>query len=104
MSRERVRLTCDLTRYDSRLVEGSLGWTGRPGPWGNIVEYDCGAVLDTLWKSLELLEGGTREEERRVLNIEFKSTVKRLLRKGENAADLRAEITRLNKEVRKEPV
>ena len=51
----RVKLTCDLTRYDHRLVAGSLGWTvpAQRATWGVIVNYDCGARLDTLWKSLE---------------------------------------------------
>lgn len=60
-ARRRVRLTADLTRYDRRLVTGCLGWTGKPGQWGVMVHYDNGAVLDTLWKSLEEIKEATPE-------------------------------------------
>lgn len=55
--RKRVRLRCDLTEYDSRLVAGSLGHTtGRDGTWGMMISYDCGAYLDTLGTSLEYVD------------------------------------------------
>lgn len=51
---KRVRLLCDLTTYDKRLVVGSLGHTtGRDGQWGSMISYDCGAYLDTIYTSLE---------------------------------------------------
>ena len=100
--RKRVRLRVDLTRYDSRCKEGSLGWTGQAGRWGNMVHYDSGAVLDTLWKSLEVLEDETKAEARRVNAHAFEAVVKDLLRDGITAAELRQWITRLNKQVQKE--
>ena len=58
----RVRLKVDLTRYDPRCVEGSLGTTtdNRDG-WASFdhftdVVFDSGAHLPILWESLELIE------------------------------------------------
>ena len=56
----RVRLTVDLTRYDARLVFGSLGRTMpsvKLSIWGSqdrfvAVRFDNGAQLDILRKSL----------------------------------------------------
>ena len=58
----RVKLTCDLTDYDSRLVSGSVGSTvpSAYASWGVIVAYDCGARLDTLPKSLVVAEDHVR--------------------------------------------
>ena len=98
----RVRLTCDLTRYDHRLVEGSLGWTGREGQWGNIVQYDCGAVIDTLWRSLEFLKEETQDEARRLKRCDFECDVKDLIRLGADPAAMRRDITKWNREVQKE--
>ena len=60
----RVKLTCDLTRYDRRLTEGQEGMTipsYKCSEWGSMesfvaVRFDCGATLDILWKSLEILD------------------------------------------------
>ena len=58
----RVRLNVDLTRYDSRCVEGSLGTTTRnsDGYAGfdrfTDVVFDSGAHLPVLWDSLELVQ------------------------------------------------
>lgn len=58
----RVKLLVDLTRYDSRLTGGQLGTTNmrdRSG-WSAMdrfvkVRFDCGAYLDILWRSLEII-------------------------------------------------
>jgi len=60
----KVKLTVDLTKYDSRCVEGSTGTTipnYRVGIWGDwdtfvAVRFDNGAVLDILYKSLEFID------------------------------------------------
>jgi hypothetical protein len=60
----KVKLTVDLTKYDSRCVEGSTGTTipnYRVGIWGDLdtfvaVRFDNGAVLDILYKSLEFID------------------------------------------------
>ena len=61
--KHRVRLICDLTSYDYRLVVGSMGWTCpyAHAKWGIIVDYDCGVRLDTLWRSLEEDEEATAQ-------------------------------------------
>lgn len=100
--RKRVKLLCDLTRYDRRLVAGSLGWTGEPGQWGNMVSYDCGARLDTLWRSLEVLEDETHAEALRLRRLDFAHAVEDLLKGGMAPAVLRQEITRLSHEIKKE--
>jgi len=97
--RKRVRLTCDLTEYNSRLVAGSLGWTGRNGQWGVIVNYDCGASLDTLWRSLEVLEDETKAEELRVAQDGVETEIRGLLELGADPAELRKLVTKLHKEV-----
>jgi hypothetical protein len=58
---KRVRLTVDLTKYDSRCTEGSLGTTtnGSDG-WASFdhfteVVFDSGARLPVLWKSLDVI-------------------------------------------------
>lgn len=54
---QRVRLRYGLTDYDERLVVGSLGYTtGRDGQFGEMINYDCGAYRDTLWKGLEIVD------------------------------------------------
>ena len=65
--RQRVRLNVDLTRYDARLVVGSMGWTlpdVKLSMWGSqdrfvAVKFDCGASLDILYKSLSVSLGET---------------------------------------------
>jgi hypothetical protein len=58
----RVRLTVDLTGYDSRCTEGSEGETCGPlSMWARGsdcftgVRFDSGAALDVLWRSLEVI-------------------------------------------------
>ena len=59
----RVKLKVDLTKYDKRLVEGSLGYTMpdiKLDVWGwqdryVAVKFDCGACLDVRWEGLEKL-------------------------------------------------
>lgn len=59
--KERVELIVDLTRYDKRLIVGSLGWTMpdvKLSMWGSedrfvAVQFDNGACLDILYKSLK---------------------------------------------------
>ena len=60
----RVKLKKDLTRYDSRLIVGEMGWTipnEKIGPFGSLdnavaVRFDNGACLDIFYNSLELIE------------------------------------------------
>lgn len=56
----RVRLTANLTRYDSRLTGGQEGdTTGRVSHLGDrftFVLFDCGANLDVLWESIEVID------------------------------------------------
>lgn len=60
----KVKLTTDLTKYDKRCVEGSTGVTipnHRVGIWGGLdtfvaVAFDNGAVLDVLYRSIEIIE------------------------------------------------
>ncbi|HKF26289.1 MAG TPA: hypothetical protein VKB24_09940 [Candidatus Acidoferrum sp.] len=59
----RVKLTTDLTQYDSRLLNGSEGETGEPlSAWGRSsgfhvgVYFDSGAKLDIGWSSLEIID------------------------------------------------
>ena len=111
---KRVKLLADLTSYDRRCKMGSLGWTlpDRNAQWGVIVRYDSGAELDTLWRSLEVLEAETRQGEIESLRREFEHNVDELLRLGANPADLRKLITekatiaktRLGKALKKEAV
>jgi hypothetical protein len=93
-TKQRVCLTTDLTRYDSRLVAGSLGWTTvRRAQWGVIVEYDNGAVLDTLWKSLrEVVEQKTVEQ----LWTEFAQCITELKERGVQRAEF---LKRLSQEI-----
>jgi len=61
---KKVKLIVDLTKYDSRCVEGSTGTTipnHRVSFWGDwdtfvAVRFDNGAVLDILYKSLEFID------------------------------------------------
>jgi hypothetical protein len=97
MSKRRVRLTADLTRYDSRLVAGSLGWTcpEAHAMWGVMVRYDNGAYLDTLWKSLNELEDETKQAEQQDTFQQFDFVVKDLLKLGVAPQELRTKITTL---------
>ena len=60
----KVKLNADLTKYDSRCVEGSTGTTipnYKVGIWGGTdrfvaVRFDNGAVLDILYNSLEFID------------------------------------------------
>jgi hypothetical protein len=60
----RVKLTCDLTKYDSRLTVGQEGKTiphTKLSIWGSqdrfvAVDFDCGAKLDILLSGLDILE------------------------------------------------
>jgi hypothetical protein len=56
----RVRLTANLTRYDSRLTGGQEGdTTGSGSHLGDrftFVLFDCGAKLDVLWESVEIID------------------------------------------------
>ena len=58
----RVKLTCDLTRYDKRCVIGSMGTTTRDssGYAGfdhfTAVRFDSGAYLPVAWSGLEIME------------------------------------------------
>lgn len=60
----KVKLIVDLTKYDSRCVEGSTGKTipnFKVGIWGDLdrfvaVRFDNGAVLDILYKGLEFID------------------------------------------------
>lgn len=60
----RVRLSVDLTRYDSRCVEGSLGTTipnHKFGLYGSFdhfvaVRFDNGASMDIAYSSLEIFD------------------------------------------------
>jgi hypothetical protein len=60
----RVRLTTDLTRYDSRCIEGSLGTTipnRKFGLYGSFdhfvaVRFDNGSAMDIAYRSLEIIE------------------------------------------------
>lgn len=64
---ERVRLNCDLTRYNSKLLKGQIGYTMpnvKLSMWGSsdrfvAVKFDCGVSLDTLYKSLDFLDRNT---------------------------------------------
>jgi hypothetical protein len=57
----RVKLKHDLTKYDPRCIVGIMGWTVpniKIGIWGSndtfvVVNFDNGAYLDVLWKSLD---------------------------------------------------
>lgn len=95
--RRRVRLTVDLTDYDSRLVAGSLGWTcpRDPAMWGVMVRYDNGAYLDTLWKSLEELEDETAAAQREEDLRRFDYLVTDLLKRGMVPQELRSRVTKL---------
>lgn len=62
----RVRLTTDLRRYHMHLASGTTGMTipdYKVGVWGTqdrfvAVKFDCcGATLDILWGSLDVLPG-----------------------------------------------
>jgi hypothetical protein len=61
---KKVKLKVDLTRYDSRCIEGSSGKTipnYKVGMWGSwdtfvAVRFDNGAVLDIAYKSLEFID------------------------------------------------
>jgi hypothetical protein len=58
----RVRLTCDLTRYDERCVAGSMGTTTKANSgWAALdafaaVQFDSGAYLPVAWSGLEIIE------------------------------------------------
>lgn len=61
----KVKLVVDLTKYDDRCVNGSLGVTipnSYVGMWGNqsdrfvAVKFDNGARLDVLWSGLMMGE------------------------------------------------
>lgn len=100
---KRVRLTCDLTYYRAGLVEGSLGWTtSRNGQWGVIVQYDNGTSLDTMWKSLEVLEPETAQNDRYWLWWDFECEVRRILQDGVPGDELRKRITQLVPIVKRE--
>jgi hypothetical protein len=61
--KERVKLIVDLTRYNSNCKIGELGWTMpnvKLSMWGSedrfvAVRFDNGAMLDVLYKSLEVI-------------------------------------------------
>jgi hypothetical protein len=67
----RVKLTVDLTRYDYRCVEGSLGSTipnykfGLYGSFDHFVavRFDNGSAMDIAYSSLELLDDVTEKGE-----------------------------------------
>jgi hypothetical protein len=97
---QRVRLTADLTRYDARLTTGQLGWTepGSHAVWGVIVRYDCGARLDTLPRSLEVLEEETRELAKQNDLNALEILTNRLQREHHmTAADIRKHIRQLRR-------
>lgn len=100
---ERVRLATDLTRYDWRLTEGQLGWTNpnSRAQWGVIVQYDCGAVLDTLWKSLDVLEEETNQRRAETAYRDLDSLVRELLRSGQTAQQIRKHVTETAREHQK---
>jgi hypothetical protein len=58
-----VKLKVDLTKYDKRCIEGSIGTTipnHKVGMYGSFdhfvaVRFDNGAVLDIAYNSLEML-------------------------------------------------
>jgi hypothetical protein len=56
----RVRLTANLTRYDPRLTDGQEGDTigsgSHLGDHFTFVRFDCGAKLDVLWESIEVID------------------------------------------------
>jgi hypothetical protein len=60
----KVKLNVDLTKYDSRCVEGSTGTTipnFKVGMWGSYdtfvaVRFDNGAVMDIAYNSLEFID------------------------------------------------
>jgi hypothetical protein len=63
----RVRLTTDLTRYDNRCVNGSMGTTipnRKFGVFGNYdhfvaVRFDNGAMMDISYGSIEIIKEET---------------------------------------------
>jgi hypothetical protein len=73
----RIKLNTDLTRYDQRLTNGQEGLT-IPGKkfdcFGSLdtfvaVKFDCGAALDILWTSLEIIDA---EELQRIADYKSK--------------------------------
>lgn len=76
----KVKLLTDLTKYDARCVIGSTGTTmpnHRVGLWGDLdtfvaVHFDNGAILDVLYKSIEIAETDKATE--------FKNELKKLMR------------------------
>lgn len=93
---KRVKLTADLSSYDSRLTGGQLGWTERDGMWGVMVRYDCGAYLDTLWKSLEVQDEDTRNHEKTFAVMELQAAAEELQKKhGMTPAEIRKLIVRV---------
>jgi hypothetical protein len=60
----RVKLTYNLTRYDSRCIVGELGWTipnVKLGLYGGLdavvaIRFDNRAKLDVFYRNLELLK------------------------------------------------
>lgn len=89
---ERVKLTCDLTRYDNRCVGGSLGTTCKShrsmGDGFVKVRFDSGAYLDILWKSLEVIPKFTPEQLKR--EQDFTRDVQNLMEQHLQAASIGA--------------
>jgi hypothetical protein len=55
----RVKLVVDLSRYDSRLTGGQEGDAYSDSYLGDcfaFVRFDCGAGLDVLWNSLDIID------------------------------------------------
>lgn len=90
---QRVRLTADLTSYRTGLVPGVMGWTdpATRAQWGVIVHYDNGQSLDTLWRSLEVMEEATKDHRRDLNLAKLRGIMQVLLTDGMSIEMLKAQ-------------